>query len=331
METVYRRRAAGKGRRVAGRSPSRGTSDREQRRLLQLCISVSLFLVVYFGQGVLPRQAAAWKAILTADMNLGEAVSALRDTAVKGGTPDQVVDAFWDTLNGIAVETQTDEGAGGEGKADAVIELSLPDYHQRPAITELGLSARRLSHGPEEEVPPAGGEEGAGADESVSPADEPVVTAVAQTHTEDGQALPANVSLRYYNLGLSETALPVEGQITSDFDFRDHPINETYSFHTALDIGAPMGDEIRAFAAGKVEFVGENSVAGLYIQLDHGNGVKTFYAHCSEVLARKGETVDCGEVVALVGDTGEATGPHLHFVIEKDGIRLNPAPYLGLT
>ena len=82
---------------------------------------------------------------------------------------------------------------------------------------------------------------------------------------------------------------------------------------------------------GAVAQLGENSVYGLYVKLDHANGVSTFYAHCKKLLVKKGETVKCGQVIAKSGETGNATGPHLHFSVEKDGVRLNPAYYLGQT
>ena len=70
---------------------------------------------------------------------------------------------------------------------------------------------------------------------------------------------------------------------------------------------------------------------GQYLKITHTNGVSSFYAHCSKLLVRKGETVTCGQTVALVGHTGMATGSHLHFTIEKDNVRLDPAYYVELS
>lgn len=83
-----------------------------------------------------------------------------------------------------------------------------------------------------------------------------------------------------------------------------------------------------AFAAGTVEYIGESDSYGQYLQLRHDNGVATFYAHCSKLCVQQGQTVEAGEKVAESGATGEVTGPHLHFEMTKDGVRLNPAYYI---
>ena len=89
-----------------------------------------------------------------------------------------------------------------------------------------------------------------------------------------------------------------------------------------------FGTEIKAFADGVVEYIGQSDDFGLYFKITHKNGVSSFYAHCSKLLIQKGDTVTCGQTVALVGETGMATGPHLHLTIEKDKIRLDPAYYV---
>lgn len=89
-----------------------------------------------------------------------------------------------------------------------------------------------------------------------------------------------------------------------------------------------MGDPIRAFAAGTVEYTGEDDSYGLYLQVDHGNGVKSFYAHCSKIVVVKGQEVAMGEKVAEVGSTGDSTGPHLHLEMKYNKMHLNPAYYV---
>ena len=158
-----------------------------------------------------------------------------------------------------------------------------------------------------------------------------VVTAVAQTYTESGEALPASVSLQYYQLGLERTVTPVTATLTSDYGYRDHPVSGSYIFHRGVDLGAPTGTPIFSFADGTVEYIGESEESGLYLQIDHGNGVKTFYAHCSQLFVSDGAVVQAGETVALVGETGNATGPHLHFALTKDGIYLDPLFYIEVN
>ncbi|HCO62465.1 MAG TPA: hypothetical protein DIT49_03335 [Clostridiales bacterium] len=155
-----------------------------------------------------------------------------------------------------------------------------------------------------------------------------MVTAVAQAYSPEGEALPSNVSFAYYELGLERTTNPVQGVVTSRFGYRDSPIHSVNEFHLALDLGAAEGTEIVAFADGEVEYIGRSDIFGLYFKIRHANGVATFYAHCSKLLVQKGDVVTCGQTVALVGQTGEVTGPHLHFTLEKDNIRLDPAHYV---
>ncbi|MCM1365352.1 MAG: peptidoglycan DD-metalloendopeptidase family protein [Faecalibacterium sp.] len=111
---------------------------------------------------------------------------------------------------------------------------------------------------------------------------------------------------------------------TSQFGYRINPITNERSFHTGLDIAAPLGTKIRAAYAGTVRKTGEDSHSGKYIFLTHSDGFETFYCHCSEILAEQGAVIRQGETIALVGSTGWSTGPHLHFEIRKDGTRLNP-------
>ena len=163
------------------------------------------------------------------------------------------------------------------------------------------------------------------------PVNEPepeVVTAIAQAYAEDGRALPSNVSFVFYELGLENTVSPVKGTVTSNFGFRKNPITGKQEFHLAMDIAAKKGTEIAAFADGVVRYIGESDEFGLYFMIDHANGVSTFYAHCSKLLIKKGETVKCGQTVALVGSTGNTTGAHLHLTVLKDNIRLDPAYYV---
>ena len=75
-------------------------------------------------------------------------------------------------------------------------------------------------------------------------------------------------------------------------------------------------------------YPGKNDSYGLYLQVDHGNGVKSFYAHCSKVVVRKGQAVELGEKLAEIGSTGISTGPHLHLEIKYNQMHLNPVYYV---
>ncbi len=98
--------------------------------------------------------------------------------------------------------------------------------------------------------------------------------------------------------------------------------------HEGIDIAANLGDNIIAAASGVVTFSGWQTGYGKIIILDNGEGFETCYAHCSELLVNQGDFVEKGEIIALAGNTGVSTGPHLHFEIRKDGIPQNPLEYL---
>lgn len=100
--------------------------------------------------------------------------------------------------------------------------------------------------------------------------------------------------------------------------------------HKGIDIASPAGTPIYAAQTGTVVTSRYSSSYGYYVVIDHGNGYKTLYAHCSKLLVSVGESVAQGEVIAQVGTTGISTGNHLHFEVQKDGVKLNPAAFIGL-
>lgn len=125
-----------------------------------------------------------------------------------------------------------------------------------------------------------------------------------------------------------EITVPVHGEITSEYGNRTNPVSGEYLMHSGIDIAADLGTEIRAAYSGIVSEVGSNSVGGNYISVVHRDGSETLYCHCSEIIAKKGDVIRAGEVIALVGSTGRSTGPHLHFEIIVDGKTENPLLYL---
>lgn len=114
-------------------------------------------------------------------------------------------------------------------------------------------------------------------------------------------------------------------RVSSNFGYRENPVTKAYGFHSGIDLAAPEGTPIYAAYAGSVSEVGYSAVRGNYIVLEHGNGVRTVYCHCSTILAEKGANLKSGEVIAAVGATGQTTGPHLHFEIWLGTTRCNPA------
>ena len=126
------------------------------------------------------------------------------------------------------------------------------------------------------------------------------------------------------NLGI-KLIEPVKGVITG----RYADISSVRSSaHTGLDIAAPRGTKISAAASGTVVFAGTKGSFGKMVVISHGNGVQTYYAHCSSLLVSKGDTVKQGQAIAKVGKTGNATGNHLHFEVRVNGQSYNPQKYI---
>jgi murein DD-endopeptidase MepM/ murein hydrolase activator NlpD len=124
---------------------------------------------------------------------------------------------------------------------------------------------------------------------------------------------------------LSETmTLPVVGRLSSHYGDRSDPFTREVQFHHGIDIASPIGTEIRAALPGTVTFSGWQRGYGQTVILSHDNGYTTQYAHTSENLVQVGERVGRGQPIALVGQSGRATGPHVHFEVRKDGGSLDP-------
>ena len=123
---------------------------------------------------------------------------------------------------------------------------------------------------------------------------------------------------------------PVSGTVTSRYGYRVHPITGKYTMHGGLDLAIDEGTDIQASMDGVVKTVAQSESYGLYIVVDHQNGFETLYAHCSKLIGKEGEKVGQGDVIAKVGQTGYATGPHCHFEVRVQGVKLNPEWLLQL-
>lgn len=141
------------------------------------------------------------------------------------------------------------------------------------------------------------------------------------------QELPAAAVAEQRILGFSYV-VPLSGTRTSDFGWREHPVTGKEAFHYGVDIAADEGAEICCFADGTVGVVGESTELGKYLTVNHADGFSTLYAHCSAVTVSPGAKVEQGTVIARVGQTGNATGAHLHFEVHDGEEYLNPVYYL---
>lgn len=301
------------------------------------------------------RLAGTARQIISQDADFEEAFAAV-GRMVRGETPaaDALQDAYTAVFNPTAqpeVETEPPPStavpdpvrppaapedrtgtAGGAPETDLLryTVLTLPEA-DKAAMRELVLSP-----------------DGAGVDLSDQPATEAAegTAAVSEAEAgdgggnsaEDGQytdavsyvytmaAPPENASLELRNLGFDHCT-PVAGTLTSTFGWREHPIEGGNKFHYGVDLAADTGTDVTAFADGEVYATGESSTLGKYIMLRHAGGYITLYGHCSRVTATGG-AVSKGDKIAEVGDTGLATGPHLHFELHDGELYLNPIYYV---
>lgn len=125
--------------------------------------------------------------------------------------------------------------------------------------------------------------------------------------------------------GIYLACVPVTGRITSRFGANESVRDHT---HKGIDIGAAGGTPIYAAAGGTITYSGWESGYGYLVIIDHGNGVETYYGHCSKLYVSKGQQVNAGDKIAAVGSTGNSTGNHLHFEIRLNGAQVNPQKYV---
>ena len=135
-----------------------------------------------------------------------------------------------------------------------------------------------------------------------------------------------SMNISYQKVPLSLKLIrPISGIITSRFGVRS---SVRSGDHTGLDIGAPTGTPIKAAASGTVTFSGVKKSYGYMVVISHGDGIETYYGHCSKLYVTAGEKVSQGEVIAAVGSTGNSTGPHLHLEVRVNGVAYNPQNYV---
>jgi murein DD-endopeptidase MepM/ murein hydrolase activator NlpD len=120
----------------------------------------------------------------------------------------------------------------------------------------------------------------------------------------------------------------VKTWITSKFGYRISPFTQRREFHKGYDISSRLGTPILATADGVVTFAGKKGLLGNTIVIDHGHGIITRYGHCEEFLKKRGDTVKRWEPIALMGNTGRSTGPHVHYEVHLNGIPVNPEKYI---
>ena len=322
-----RRRRARSGR---GGERQQALAARERVRLIQLAVCAALFGAVFVGKGAFPQRAAQLQGelqtLLSADTDFRAALAGLGASladrgSVLGELGEFCVQVFGpeegdDLLQDPAVQVQAAQDFLNLG-ADTAEQAAY--YLHLDQVPEEWLSLEGV---PDQAAPQEAAPE-------TIPETVPAVGTVVWQSDYTGEPLPENYTMDCLSLGGLETVNPILGHLRSEYGYRDHPVDGEYRFHNGVDIGGQEGDPIGAFAAGTVDYIGENDDHGLYLQIDHGNGIKSFYAHCSKLCVSKGQVVVAGEKVAEVGSTGVSTGPHLHLELKCNGLHLNPAYYVS--
>lgn len=216
---------------------------------------------------------------------------------------------------------------GGLGESIAVFARGEAEEQEPAAVILQPVAAERSAW--------SAGELAAEAAVSLgeSRASEPAVPDAVAAFLESQEpyaeyALPETVSYEYSPFP-EDYSVPVAGYSSSGFGYRLHPIKGEVRFHYGTDFAAWTGEAVCAFAGGTVTFAGYSDSYGNYVTIDHAGGWSSLYAHCSELCVETGDTVETGQRIALVGETGLATGPHLHFELTKDGVYLNPEYYVN--
>lgn len=130
------------------------------------------------------------------------------------------------------------------------------------------------------------------------------------------------------SIGDTPSIYPVQGKLTSDFGYRRNPFGGAGQFHPGQDIAAPTGTPIIAPADGEIIFSGRKGGYGNFVEIDHGNGIITRYAHMSRIDVTEKQQIKRGEEIGAVGSTGRSTGPHLHYEVKVGTEKVDPMSYL---
>ncbi len=150
----------------------------------------------------------------------------------------------------------------------------------------------------------------------------------------DRQGARADLLMSYLNehkklLASIPSITPIDGGwLSSGYGYRRDPFTHRKAFHHGVDIACPVGTAIHATADGVVSRVKWYSDWGYAVEVDHGNGFSTWYAHCSKAIRQRGDRLERGDVIAQVGSTGRSTGPHLHYEVRINGRAQNPIYYM---
>lgn len=296
---------------------------------------IGLSSIGFFAYGYFTFQGEVESLRFLRGVNAAQAkqINHLEEQAKDLANKLEIVDEFDQKIRsmvGLEGEDNPDEkqelkGEGGgleplswepEANAERVLsEERQRDYEQHK---NMDLASRSIDHNPQETY-----------HIKQIAADFEELQEKAEKKTMQLELLMAEVEERLDYLATVPDHWPLKGRITSTFGWRVNPVTKrAKEFHGGIDIAARAGTPIKAAARGKVVFAGYRSGWGRVLVIDHGNGYQTQYSHNSSLLAKVGEQVEKGQIIARVGNTGRSTGPHLDFRVEKDGELIDPMDLL---
>ncbi len=304
----YRRGGA----RQAVRRKEASMGPGERRRFIQMVACGAIFVLLVTVKLLLPARMVQLNRLLAGSLEQNIDVQAVFSAVGR---------AFAGESNVSGAAKEVYQAVFHPQEAGEVLETAYTGGLPLTGDT-AALDALRACREEDNAQPPDGG----------AP-EEPPLTEEAEASTlayvlYSDQNLPANVSLEQAMLGF-DYQTPLAGTLTSDFGYREHPIEGEERFHYGVDLAADTGTEIDCFADGTVTAVGESSSYGKYCTVAHEGGYSTLYAHCSRVTVSSGAAVTRGQKIAEVGETGIATGPHLHFELHQNNVYLNPIYYVA--
>jgi biotin carboxyl carrier protein len=296
------------------------------RRLLWCAGVVSLLLTVCLGDYIRVRIAH----------------SELGRLRVEVSEQREQIDSFDTTLNGvrstlanigeferkvrIIANLPGSAATGGEEVAEVGVDSPDPG----PPLDGPGVSAPTGAPLPDVPLEPQSRIEVG--------SDEPLIAALHRAAQQLGEVarsqerslaeVASQLESKRAHLAATPAIWPTKGWLTSRFGTRVSPFTNQKQFHAGIDIAGERGTDVFAPAQGKVVFSGNRGPLGKSVIIDHGYGVRTQYGHSDDLYVKTGETVQRGQRIAALGNSGRSTGPHLHYVVEVKGKAVNPLDYI---
>lgn len=334
--------------RSGGRTRGASAASREGRAVFRLTVCGVIFVLLVAIKLLFPqtvsRLAQTAGDLIGRDADFKEAFAAMgRAVSGEESVGDSLQDAYTAVFNPGSEDdavlananTEVEEFLDPAAKLMSFTTIELPERQEEvpsDSETEAVEDTANAAQEPQQVEQPQEQEvQQEAAQETVTPeeqeaAEETTIAAASQVYTMP--ALPENASLEQRNLGFAHVS-PIVAPLTSPFGWREHPVTGGTKFHYGVDLGAATGTDICSFADGVVYATGDSSSLGYYIMIQHQDGYMTLYAHCSKITVTSG-AVTMGQKIAEVGETGIATGPHLHFELHDGDLYLNPIYYVEL-